>query len=501
MGTAFLLTGAFAVVAFCTAVLNLWIFVVRRRRAEHLWLGVTALGNVGVATAICFFYQANDLAAAQSARLLALTASLPLMVGFLRFTHHFLPVDIHRIERANLAFLVSLVAAMNLNPGWMFSGESIRRSLAPWGETYISPELSTAGSLLHLGFLLVLGAIVVVYWQHRRELRHARPLLPALALWLACGANDVVVSMGLADGPYLMALGYVGFALAFTGVLVRRFVASIERAEYSAELLQQRVEARTQELRDKDLQLAHGERMATVGALAAGLAHEINNPIAFISSNLNQLDGLRKDPSAEGLFEEVLLESREGVERIRTIVSELLRLARRGEGEHGPVDLPQVVESVLPILRHEARNRARLETRLEPVPAVQGDDRLLGQVVLNLVVNALHAIAEGAVEENRVCVSTSCRDGCVWLVVSDTGSGIPEHVLPRIFDPFFTTKEDGKGTGLGLAVTEQLVKKHRGHISVETSTRGTTFTVELPALADSGEVPPQSSKRRSRQKG
>ena len=139
------------------------------------------------------------------------------------------------------------------------------------------------------------------------------------------------------------------------------------------------------------------------------------------------------------------------------------------------------MSKVLPVVRKFARHRAALVTDLRGVPRLRGDARLLGQVVLNLVMNGLQAIPEGSAERNRVCVSTSFADGSAWLEVSDTGNGIPAEHRARIFDPFFTSKPDG--TGLGLAVTQQIVLRHHGRIHVETDDRGTRMRVEFPEAA------------------
>jgi len=242
------------------------------------------------------------------------------------------------------------------------------------------------------------------------------------------------------------------------------------------------VEERTRVLREKDLELAHGARMATVGALAAGLAHEINDPIAYASSNLSHLARSWRSTDAAG-FDEVVSETRHGVERVRLVVSELLRLARRSEGPEGPVNLRKVVESILPIVQPEARWRAQITTHLDAVPPVRGEERLLGQVVLNLVVNALRSIPEGQPNRYTVHIETRLRDGCVVLRVRDNGPVIPDEALPHLFDPFAPPRAGMDGAELGLAVTHQLVARHRGRISVETGAQGTVFEVELPQAA------------------
>ena len=266
--------------------------------------------------------------------------------------------------------------------------------------------------------------------------------------------------------------------LAFTGLLLQRFVDAMAETEARALLLERLVEQRAQTLREKELQLAHGERLAAAGTLAAGLAHEINNPIAFVLANLNHLQALRKEKNSDTEIEEVLLETQEGIARLRTIVDELLRLARTGDRISEPVQLARVVESVLPIVRHEARGRVRIETSLAYAPLVNGDPGRLGQVVLNLIQNAIHALSD---QGGTVSVSVAAVPAGVELVVGDDGPGIPDHVLPRIFEPFFTTKRNGEGTGLGLAVTGEIVSRHGGSIDVETSPAGTRFHVTLPA--------------------
>jgi signal transduction histidine kinase len=135
------------------------------------------------------------------------------------------------------------------------------------------------------------------------------------------------------------------------------------------------------------------------------------------------------------------------------------------------------------VLKQEAQFRAQLRAELAPVPPVTGDAGLLGQVVLNLTLNALHAIHEGAPWANEVVVSTALEAGRVVLRVRDTGSGIAPEAMPKIFDPFFTTKESGKGTGLGLAISHRIVSQHRGTIHVASDEGGSLFTVALPAAS------------------
>jgi signal transduction histidine kinase len=342
--------------------------------------------------------------------------------------------------------------------------------------------MSPLGAFASAGLVAFFLYWVAPYGRSRHRTDPAvRPLLAPCFLWLSFGVNDFLVSLGLYEAPYLLVYGYLALVVGISLVLVRRFVDTMDEVERLAGNLHVLVEARSAELRQKDLQLAQGEKMAAIGTLAAGIAHEINNPMAFVTSNLNRLEELWLKPEDAEDVEAILAECREGTARVRAIVSNLLQVARRGEGRSERVDLCGVVRSVLPIVQHEARFRAELRAELSPVSAVTGDAGLLGQVVLNLVLNALQSIVEGAPSRNRVVISTCEAGGLVQLRVEDTGSGIPSDVLPKIFDPFFTTKESGRGTGLGLAISYQIVSQHGGRIDVESSRSGSRFTVELPA--------------------
>jgi signal transduction histidine kinase len=380
---------------------------------------------------------------------------------------------------------MAIVAVLSLFPHLLFSGSAKTSQVASLGILFVEAEFTPLGNACFAGFFFVFAHLISMYARHRDRIGPSpRPIFISLCLWFLCGFNDIAVTTDLYEGPFLMAPGFVAFTIAFTAILVHRFVVSVEQVEQSAETLHKLVEQRSEELRQKDLQLAHGERMATLGTLAASVAHEINNPIAFIASNLGHLESIWKQDQGQQEVEEILAETREGVDRIRVIVSELLTLARRSDGIDERVNLCSVVESVIPILNHVARHRAAIRTELNPVPDVLGDERLMGQIVLNLALNAIQAIPEGHRDENRVTISTVYEDGSVWLMTRDTGPGISEDVLPHIFDPFFTTKDKGEGTGLGLAVTHQLVTRYRGRVDVETSATGTTITVELPPVTD-----------------
>ncbi|RKH08593.1 PAS domain S-box protein [Corallococcus sp. CA047B] len=247
------------------------------------------------------------------------------------------------------------------------------------------------------------------------------------------------------------------------------------------------------EQRQLQARLTLADRLASVGTLAAGIAHEINNPLAFVLSNLAFLSdefrhhltpaparGVRPPDVAE--WQEVLGEACEGAERVRQIVRQLKTFSRPDEERVSPVDVHAVLDSVVMMAANEIRHRARLRRDYGKVPLVMANEGRLCQVFLNLVVNAAQAIPEGAAHEHEVVLATRSEGPRVVVEVRDTGSGIAPEVMGRIFDPFFTTKPVGVGTGLGLSICHGIITGLGGDIIVDsTMGHGSTFRVMLPA--------------------
>jgi PAS domain S-box-containing protein len=259
------------------------------------------------------------------------------------------------------------------------------------------------------------------------------------------------------------------------------------------------------EFKEAQARLMHADRMTSVGMLAAGIAHEINNPLTYVIANLGFLlaewpriirdvrrlgrdaPGDGQDPPQAGLLvtleQQLALveEAQSGAERVRTIVRDLKSFARPEEREIA-ADVGEVLASAINMAWNEIKHRAQLVKDLRPVPRVHANETRLAQVFLNLLINAAHAIPEGDVARNTISVSTgTLRDGRVRIEVRDTGVGIlPEH-RAHIFDPFFTTKT-GTGTGLGLFLCHGIVTKLGGQIEVDSQPgQGATFRVILPA--------------------
>lgn len=271
------------------------------------------------------------------------------------------------------------------------------------------------------------------------------------------------------------------------------------------------LESTYQRLAGTQQQLLQSEKMASIGQLAAGVAHEINNPVGYIQSNLATLqdyvsalfallaayvDALESDdPSTrrEALAEkrerldidfitgdlpQLLEESREGIDRVTKIVQDLKDFSRIGRDEPmRPSDIQRGLESTLNIVWNDLKYKVNVERYYSPLPLVECHASEINQVLMNLLINAGQSIHE----RGTIALATGADDGEAWISISDSGCGMPDEVLQRIFDPFYTTKPIGHGTGLGLAICYSIVAKHHGRIEVSSRLgTGTTFRVVLP---------------------
>jgi PAS domain S-box-containing protein len=280
------------------------------------------------------------------------------------------------------------------------------------------------------------------------------------------------------DGSVALA-EVAGVALSFGG---RQAVVSVARDVTEARRMEER--------------LRLGDRMASIGTLAAGVAHEINNPLSYVIGNqqfvLERLQPFLEAPGPDatcavpvellGGLAEALRDASEGAARVRHIVRDLKTLSRGDEESTVSLELWPMLESAVSMCNNEVRHRARLRREQGAVPRVLANEARLVQVFLNLLVNAAQAIPDGQVEQNEIVLATwTDAAGRAVVEVRDTGCGIPREHLERIFDPFFTTKPLGVGTGLGLSICHGIIHALGGELQVEsTQGKGTTFRVVLP---------------------
>jgi PAS domain S-box-containing protein len=237
------------------------------------------------------------------------------------------------------------------------------------------------------------------------------------------------------------------------------------------------------------------DRMAAIGILAAGVGHEINNPLAYVLANLefvtSELEVLVGELPREAYdrleariadLSQALADTNHGAQRVRAIVQDLRTFSRSDDETVSLVDVRQILDSSVRMAAVQIRQRATIvKTYADDLPPVRANESRLGQVFLNLVVNAAQALPEGSPTDNRIEMIARVEGRSVVVEIVDTGTGIPEEVLPRIFEPFFTTKPSGQGTGLGLSICHRIVMQLGGDISVKSEVgKGTRFIVRIP---------------------
>lgn len=319
----------------------------------------------------------------------------------------------------------------------------------------------------------------------------------------------------VAAGDLNQRVDFLGdFSVAFNSM-----VSSLAQARDDLTQKNQQLSAAYDELKTTQLQLLQQEKMASVGQLAAGVAHEINNPMAFVTSNLKtlkkyseslagfitvQADAITSSASAELVAQvddakkrlkvnniladihDLIHESTEGAERVRAIVLNLKNFSCLNESEYQNADLNSCLESTINIASSGLGGNTEVQREYGEIPEIPCQPRQLNQVFLNLLANAAHAITDQGI----IRVQT-WRDGDdVCVAIRDNGCGIPEEIQSRIFEPFFTTRDVGKGTGLGLSTCYDIVKKHNGRIEVDSKVgEGSCFTVYLPINGCGVEAP------------
>ena len=310
----------------------------------------------------------------------------------------------------------------------------------------------------------------------------------------------------LSSGALVLYLPYFGiqthsFSLIPFALAAFVFYLSIIKSQFSQidELnlgLEKKVEQRTQELKQAQAQLVQSEKMAALGQLVAGVAHEINTPIGSINSNTDVLgrtlvklneeisriepDCANKYPKVKdyvNVIEELTEVNKLAGTRITGIVRSLKSFARLDEAEVQKADLHECLDTTLILLHHEMKNRIRIIKEYGDISRLKCRASHLNQVFMNILLNATQAI-EG---EGEIKIQTGQEKDKIWIRISDTGKGISSENLSRIFNPGFTTKGVGVGTGLGLSICHQIIEEHKGKISVESEPgRGSTFTIEIP---------------------
>ena len=289
----------------------------------------------------------------------------------------------------------------------------------------------------------------------------------------------------------------------------RRWNVLLEQSKATMEAKNRELEAALHEIERAQAQIIQQEKMASIGQIAAGVAHEINNPVGFIMSNLSSLQKYfsrltgfieiqsemitdkdllgrlveqRKANKIDIIIEDtvnLITESLEGAERIKRIVQDLKSFSRTDDNVRKPADIIAGIESTLNVVWNELKYKLKLNREYGEIPLITCNIGQLNQVFMNLIVNAGHAIEQ----QGDMTIRIWHEEENIFVSIADSGCGIEPDKLGKIFEPFFTTKEIGKGTGLGLSIANDIIRKHNGEISVVSEKgKGTEFTVRLPVI-------------------
>ena len=291
-------------------------------------------------------------------------------------------------------------------------------------------------------------------------------------------------------------------------------IAKRKEAEQQLTYAYERLQRVNEQLKENQVHLVHSVKMASLGQMAAGVAHEINNPVGFVTSNLGTIaeytrvftrlleayetltDQVTRDQSTADLLHRIaemrqeedldfiredidhlLAESLNGMHRVKEIVQGLKSFAHLDEAEMQIADVNEGIEATLKVVWNELKYKCEVHTKLKPLPKIRCYPGQLNQVFMNLLVNAAHAMEH----RGEITIETEATDSKMIIRISDNGVGIPEEHLSKLFNPFFTTKPVGEGTGLGLSISYGIIEKHGGSIEVDSEVgRGTTFTIYLP---------------------
>ena len=379
-----------------------------------------------------------------------------------------------------------VIAIAGLVPGLLITREIVAVTVAWVGITYRTPQPTLLGGLVYGYFCFAMVVIATRAWRRRHDGWYGRlPIIGVMTLG-ALAINDTLSSAGVIAMPLLLDAGSMIVVLVTGFIHERRFADDVHRLERASNVLKQEVAMRTRELLDAQDALARDDRLAGLGRLAAGVAHEINNPIAVVQHNLERLRavsdaGVALPTGVPGYVESALA----ATYRVVRVVRQLLD-AGRAIGPDlrrlEPFHIAPVVRRALSMTKLSA-SAVDVTTDVDEALTACGDAGLCAQVIENLLINSAHALEDR--EDGRgIHIRADRVDQKVRIFVADNGPGIAEEIRARLFEPFVSTKAVGKGSGLGLAVSHGLMRAQDGDLLlVQTSAAGTEMGIELPWCA------------------
>ncbi|WP_242355970.1 MULTISPECIES: sensor histidine kinase [Anaeromyxobacter] len=383
---------------------------------------------------------------------------------------------------ASRAFL--LLAALALIPGVVFTYDVVSHEVPAFGAVYRDALPTTFGYAV---FAVLLGASLVTWWRFvrawRAGIRHAGVHAAAFGTLILFGLNDAFATTGRFPTPYLLDTGFIVPIVAVYWTITVRFSDNARALQSMRARLEELVDTRTHALAEAQAALHQSEKLAALGRFATAVAHEIRDPAAVITTNLRLLeDGLRRADGSGHEGRDAIADALAALERLGTLVRALADAGGAAAAEPGGrAVVADVVRASVSHARIRAGDRIRI---LEEIPAglsVRARPESVAHVLGNLLANAADAVPEG--RAGRVEVRAERRGGAVRITVSDDGAGMPPDVLRRAFEPFFSTKRDGRGRGLGLAISRGVVEGSGGALWLESEPgKGTRAVLELPEL-------------------
>lgn len=386
---------------------------------------------------------------------------------------------------------VAVVATMAL-PGWVVDKTSVyHMHIASLGVDYAQPQFSTLGNI---GAFIVISTLLLVLVEHIRRMRRGVPgslgLVIGFLLFAVCSTEEALVTAGVFNFIFLGDIGYLCVVIPVTVQLVRRFSEDASRLALLSASLQTEVETRTVERDAAREALVEQERLAALGRLAAGVGHEVNNPLQYLLANLEEVRDVVGSNHAAAL-ELPLARAFEGADRIRDVVQGLRTYASPGSGLAHAIDVRDVVTTAVRIATPQIRHLANVEVLFGTTPLVFGEEGKLVQALLNPLVNAAQALGRDPdPRPGSIVISTrTTASGEAEVVIRDSGPGFDPSVLPRLGEPYVTTRADEGGTGLGLFVTRGLLLAVGGDVTLSNAAEGgAVVSIRLPAAPREADV-------------
>jgi signal transduction histidine kinase len=349
--------------------------------------------------------------------------------------------------------------------------------------------LGESGDTIQLGTSIPFGMTLIcnfigIYRQLAvcRELKtkHSYFELSAVLLLLGACSNEIFVVTGIIQTTSAFSLGALGSLLFFALTINEQVMQAYTERDHLRKHLEDEVEKKTLELRSAQGELVQSAKLASLGTLAAGIAHEINNSLNYVNGSLKPLERLGSeipDEAKRKKFQTLIHVMNDGLKLTLEIIKSLRNYTGLNQAEFQDVQLKQVAQSVLTILKSKIRESIEVKNLISETAQIHGSVVGINQVLMNLIGNAIDAIKESG----SLTLSSDEDEKSVRIMIRDTGAGIPPEYLDRIFEPFFTTKSVGSGTGLGLHIVHKEMERHGGKVQVESTVGvGTCFTLHFP---------------------